>query len=170
MTLLEVLVAMTIVVILFGVGVPAFRSVTTSNRIAGEINGLLGDLMFARVQAIRSGQSVTACASANATACAGTTDWSTGWIVFNDVNGNGTVDPGEAVLRTQARLTGGDTLQADNAISRVTFNREGFALGLPGTVTVTLHEATPKTATTRCLQVGIVGTVAVVTTTTAGCT
>ena len=50
-------------------GVPSFRYVTNSNRIAGEVNGLLGDLQFARAEAIKEGQNVTVCVSANGASC-----------------------------------------------------------------------------------------------------
>jgi hypothetical protein len=39
----------------------------------------------------------------------------------------------------------------------VTFNREGFATGLTGVVTFTLHDATATASYTRCLMLGISG-------------
>jgi hypothetical protein len=39
----------------------------------------------------------------------------------------------------------------------VTFNREGFALGIPNNITVTLHAVVPTANSTRCLQITIVG-------------
>ena len=156
-TLAELLITLTIASILVMAGAGSFRNVTTQNRIAGEVNGLLGDLQFARAEAIKEGRPVTACASTNGTTCAATTSWDTGWIVFSDPNGNQTVDAGEPVLRAQRPFAGGDTLQADNAITAVTYNRQGFAFGLPGTVTLALHEPTSNPAWVRCLAISIVG-------------
>ena len=58
-TLLELLITMSIAAIVLTIAVPSFRYVTNSNRIAGELNGLLGDLQFARSEAIKEGLGVT---------------------------------------------------------------------------------------------------------------
>jgi type IV fimbrial biogenesis protein FimT len=163
-TLIELLVVITIAAILMGIGVPSYKFVTTSNRVSTEVNGLLGDMQFARSEAIKEGQSVTVCPSSNGTSClAATTTWHGGWIVFSDVNGNAAVDaPPDIVLRVQAGFTHAqDTFVSDNNVAAVTFNREGFAVGLPATavgyITVTLHSTPNNTQWTRCLQVGMVG-------------
>jgi type IV fimbrial biogenesis protein FimT len=161
-TLIEVMVVITIVAVLMALAIPSYQYVTSANRISGEVNGLLGDMQYARSEAIKEGQTVTVCSSTNPTSpaptCSGTTTWQTGWIVFSDVNGNGTVDaPQDVILRVQRTFSFGDTLNADNGMTAVTFNREGFALGLANKVTVTLHAAVPTTGSTRCLQITIVG-------------
>jgi type IV fimbrial biogenesis protein FimT len=161
LTLVEVLTVITIAAILMAIGVPSYQYVTSANRISGEVNGLLGDMQYARSESIKEGQTVTVCSSTNPTSptpsCAGNTAWQSGWVVFSDVNGNGVVDPGDTVLRVQNAFPLGDTFKANNGMTTVTFNREGFALGLVNTVTITLHAAVPNTSTTRCLQITIVG-------------
>jgi type IV fimbrial biogenesis protein FimT len=167
-TLTEVLVVITIVAILAAIGAPSFRSVTNSNRIAGEVNGLLGDMQFARGEAIKEGQDVTVCASADGKQCngAGATNWEAGWIVFSNPDGDAQVDAaaGETIWRVQTPFTATDTFTPDAAIGAVTFNREGFALGLPNTVTVKLHDSTSNAVWTRCLAISIVGQLATQTT------
>jgi type IV fimbrial biogenesis protein FimT len=160
-TLIELLTVMTIVAILLALGVPSFQYVTNSNRISGEVNGLLGDLQYARSEAIKEGETVTVCTSANSTSaaptCSGSASWQNGWIVFSDSNGNATVDAGESILRVGRPFSLGDTFTASPGTGAVTFNREGFALGLAATVTVTLHAVVPNPASTRCLAITIVG-------------
>jgi type IV fimbrial biogenesis protein FimT len=158
-TLLEVLTVITIVAILMALGVPSYQYVTSANRISGEVNALLGDLQYARAEAIKEGQTVSVCASSNLTTCSGTTTWQNGWIVFSDVNGTGAVDsPSDTILRAQRAFPLGDTFNANNSMKFVTFNREGFALNLANPpVTVTLHAAVPSTGSKRCLQITIVG-------------
>jgi len=168
-TLAEMLVALTIASILVAAGAGSFQNVTTQNRIANQINGLLGDMQFARAEAIKEGRPVTVCASTNGTTCAPTTAWEGGWIVFKDSNGNQTVDPGESVLRVQQALTGGDTVAADNGITSVTYNRQGFAFGLPGTITLALHDPTSRASWVRCLAVSIVGQLQIQTSGTGNC-
>ncbi len=174
-TLVELLTVIAIVAILVVIGVPSYKYINTSYRISSEANGLLGDLQFARAEAIKEGQTVTACVSANGTSCAdGDTAWQTGWIVFSDVNDDQTVDTGDTVLRVQVPFTSTDTFEppADVGLSSVTFSREGFALGLPnGGTTLTLHDATSNPEWTRCLDIDVVGMMSVQThTTEAACT
>ena len=156
-SLLELMTALAVAAILVAVGVPSFRYVTNANRVTAEINGLLGDLQLTRSQAIVQGRPVTICRSVNGTTCAVANTWQSGWIVFADSNGNQVVNAGEPLIRVQRAFTAGDTLVASNNIAAVTFNRAGFAFGLPGTVTMTLHDQTANSAWTRCLAVSIVG-------------
>lgn len=158
-TMTELLVSLTIVAILVGIGVPSYQNVTTSNRVSTEINALLYDIQFARAEAIKQGTPVSVCASWDGQHCLGFPWYSGGWIVFEDRNASGTVDAGEAVLRVQKMLPHNDFMWPDLWVSAVTFNREGFAFGLPGTVTLHLHDGTWNNAYTRCLQITLVGQV-----------
>jgi len=162
-SLTELAVVMAIVAILLAIGVPNYRYITNSYRMSAEVNGLLGDLQFARSEAIKEGRTVTACVSRDGATCdAGSTTWQEGWIVFQDANNDQTVDPGDAVLRVQGTFAGTDTFTADNGVSSVTFNREGFATAAGGfpSATVTLHDSTASPAWTRCLYIATTGLVA----------
>lgn len=161
-SLTEMLIVIAIVAILMAIAVPSYRYVSNSYRMSSEVNGLLGDLMLARGEAIKEGQTVSVCVSKDGLTCdAGSLTWQEGWIVFQDVNANGTVDPGETILRVQQAFGGADTFVASNNVSAVTFNREGFATGAAGaafvSTTVTLHDSTANSAWTRCLIVSAVG-------------
>ena len=157
-TMTELLATIGIISILMAIGAPSYRYVTTSNRMSGEINGLLGDLQFARAEAIKEGQTITVCATADGATCAGNTTWTGGWLVFADNTAIGTFDAAtDVMLRIQKPLSSGDKLTADNNIGAVTFNREGFALALPGTIKLTLQDSTANAGYNRCLAVTIVG-------------
>jgi type IV fimbrial biogenesis protein FimT len=168
-TMVELIVVISIVGILMAIGAPSYRYVTTANRIAGEINGLLGDLQFARAEAIKEGSTVSVCASSDGATCSGSSTWTTGWIVFTDTGAIGTVDGTDAVLRAQKAVTGGDSLAADNNIAAITFNREGFARNLPGTVNIKVHDPTANSGYTRCLNLTIVGAMSTVVSGKGGC-
>ncbi len=167
LTMTELMVSLTIGSILMAIGVPSYRYVTNSNRATTEINALLGDMQFARSEAIKEGQPVTICplsgSPGNYTCNTNSNVWNTGWIVFSDINGNGSVDTGtDTVLRVQqAFATATDSLTSDNNVYGVTYNREGFASNIPATannyVTVTLHTSPVNDAWTRCLQIGTFG-------------
>jgi type IV fimbrial biogenesis protein FimT len=159
-TLLEVVVVMAIAATLMAIAVPSYRYVTNANRIAAEVNGLLGDLQYARGEAIKEGQTVTVCVSSNGTSCSGAAvaTWQNGWIVFSDANNDHTVDGGDVILRVQSTFTSTDTFVANPATGYVTFNREGFATGLAAAgQLITLHALIPNSASTRCLSLSFVG-------------
>jgi type IV fimbrial biogenesis protein FimT len=157
-TLIELLTVMVIVAILMSIGIPSYRYITTDNRLSTEANKLLGDLQFARSEAVREGQSITVCVARSTSstspscAAAGTTTWEKGWIVFSDVNNDQTIDSGDPVLRIQTAFVGGDTFGSSNNVGAITFNRSGFVNQLGASqVTVTLHDSTSNSAYTRCL-------------------
>lgn len=162
-TLIELMVTLAIIAVLMGIGTPSYRYITNSSRISSEINSLVGELQFARAEAIKQGLPVTVCASTNGTSCSSTNTWQGGWIVFLDINGNAAVDTGDAILRKQASFSTLDSFVADNSIGAIVFNREGFISGLsvdPVTITLKPLSATDS-SWTRCLAVGRIGRLAV---------
>lgn len=175
-TLTEMMVVIAIVAIMFAIAIPSYRYVSTSYRTSAEINGLLGDLMYAREEAVKEGQPVSACISNNGTACAGAS-WAQGWIVFSDSNGDGVLNGTDAILKVQAAFSGTDTLTASNPanVSSVVFNREGFATQVVAgsgytqfqPTTFSLHDSTNNPTWTRCLVITVVGQMATETPTTA---
>jgi type IV fimbrial biogenesis protein FimT len=159
-TLPEMMVVIAIVAILLVIGVPSYKYVSNSYRISAEVNSLLGDAEFARAEAIKEGQQVVLCTSSTGTTCGGLATWQVGWIVCSDLNNNGTCDAGEPVLRAQATWVNTDTFVSNalgNPASTIIFNREGFAVGFPAQVIITLHDATANSAWTRCLEIQTVG-------------
>jgi prepilin-type N-terminal cleavage/methylation domain len=152
-TLIELLVVMALVSILLAWGVPSYRSVTQSSRLASETNALVGDLQFARSEALKRGQPVTLCPSVDGSACSGQGQWASGWIVFLDLDGNGQTGTGETVLRRQTDLETGDQMQSvgTTPLTAVTFNRNGY------TADTGAIEVADAGATTRCLHISMVG-------------
>ena len=166
LTLLELVIVMGIVGILITIAIPSYQYVTSANRVAAEVNALVGDLMFARSEAIKEGQPIVVCAAASgstpsAPSCAtsGST-WQGGWIVFSDLKSDHTIDAGDLVQRIQPAFTSTDTLTASSSIYWISFNREGFASAsnpLTAASQLTLHSTPPSQASTRCLAINQVG-------------
>ncbi len=166
-SLLELLVVISIVGILFGVAAASYKGITTSSRITGEINGLLGDMQYARSEAIKQGQSVIVCVSTTGTDCTpASSNWDQGWIVFVDTPTHVTGGNTALILRTQRPFTGGVTL-TNSTTTSVTFDREGLALNLLTIVSgnsgavLALHNSTNDATRTRCLQITNSGNVSV---------
>lgn len=161
--LTELLVVVSIVAILLGIGVPSYKYITNSYRMSAEMNALVGDLMYARAEAIKEGQYVAICVSSDGLTCSGATSWQNGWIVFPDPAGNGAGDTPASVLRVQQPFTGTppDTFALTNPISSIIFNREGFAQSDLNNAFAadefTLHDSTANPAWTRCLLISAQG-------------
>ncbi len=161
-TLTETMVTIAIVAILLGLGVPSYKFVTYSYRMSSEINGLLGDMQYARAEALKEGNGVTVCISTDGATCTGGTSWAGGWIVFSDSNSNHVVDGTDRVLKVQSAFPGNtpDTLSASTNINWVTYNREGFATSGAGFNPTTMILKAPNDATNvyeRCLVISAVG-------------
>ena len=162
-TITELMVVVTIVAILLSIGVPSYRYITNSYRMSAETNALVGDLMYARAEAIKEGQYVAVCVSSDGLTCSGATTWQSGWIVFPDPLGNGSGDVPASVLHVQQAFTGvnPDVFVLSNAISSIIFNREGFAQTDLNTAFAatqfTLHDKTANSAWTRCLLISAQG-------------
>jgi type IV fimbrial biogenesis protein FimT len=151
-SLSELLVVMAIVAILMAIGLPSYTSITNSYRISAEVNNLLGDMMYTRGEAIKEGQTVSICVSKNGTTCdAGSVNWQEGWIVFQDPGATGAWVAGDTIYKVQSTFSSADTFVANNGVTSVTFNREGFTSGaaFAGT-TITLHDKTANSFWTRC--------------------
>ena len=159
-TLVELMVVIGIAAIITAIGVPSYRYVTTSNRLSGEINDLMGDLQFARYEAIKEGLNVTACPAASAsmaTTCDTTTAWTEGWIVRSNA---GTVLRRHLSLSSiNANANGSDTVTGSTGLSSIVYNREGFAT-FPGGATnpmFSLHDPNNVSGFTRCLMISSAG-------------
>lgn len=159
MTLIELLVAIALVALITAIGIPSYQSITTSSRMASELNSLVGDLQYARAEAVKRGQNVTVCPSTNGTACATTSAWQGGWIVFPDPNNNQTVDTGETVLRYQTAFSSADTLVGKNNLQFITFNGTGFSLPASGSADrqITLNDAANDTSRRSCVIINSAG-------------
>ena len=127
-TLVELIITLILASIILGLGVPSFVDLVDSNRMISVTNELVGDLQYARNEAIKRNASVTMCGSSNGTSCSGSTSWENGWIVFTDPNVNATVDGGEAIVRGYGGTNGEPTIRVTTGTvgSSVSFDGDGF--------------------------------------------
>lgn len=78
-SLIELMVTLAVAAILLSVGVPSFAEFIRNNRLAAGTNNLVAAMQVARAEAIRRGEPITLCASADpaasAVSCTGATAW-----------------------------------------------------------------------------------------------
>ncbi|MEJ2041848.1 MAG: GspH/FimT family pseudopilin [Reinekea sp.] len=135
-TLVELVVTVVILAIVIMFAIPSFN--TLMNRIStnSSRDKILTAFHYARSEAISQQAEVTICASADGANCSATSNWTSGWIVFLDDNGNQTVDTGDNVLSVwQNELVHGATLEEDNNKVATTFDANG-TIGIPLVLTL----------------------------------
>jgi type IV fimbrial biogenesis protein FimT len=176
-TLVELMIVIVIASILVTIATPSYLTTITSYRISGEVSGLLGDLQYARSEAVKQGIPVQMCISTDGQTCStSSTSWAAGHIVVaSPPNSDCTRTTGGCtLLRSQTAFSGSDTASdLAGQTASIAFNRDGFA-GVASTTSwngfaplgqaiyVTLH-AHPDIATVgSCVFVNPVGQMSVV--------
>lgn len=100
-TLVELMVVLTVLCVLLGIGLPAFQRLQESVKIQATVRHLMGDIILTRSEAIKRNRQVIMCpSSANDPAkreCAGS--FANGWLIFEDDNRNRRLDAGESLIR-----------------------------------------------------------------------
>lgn len=108
-SLLELMVALSVLGVLLAIGVPSYTSITRDNQIAAQSSNLLQAITLARSEALKRGLRVSVCpiANDNTTTCLTANDWAGGWMIFeDDFGGAGAVDPGDRTLQLFAPAAG----------------------------------------------------------------
>lgn len=127
-TLLELMIAVAILAIILGIGVPSFLSTIAKSQLTTQTNNMLAALNTTRMLAIKNNTGFTLCASNNGTACTANTAYNEGWIIFRDTDRDGVVDAGatppEAVTNVGVAVP---TLSITGA-NPITFGADGFRI------------------------------------------
>lgn len=122
-TLIELMVALSILGILLVVAIPSFAPTLRSNRLFATQTELMSSLALARSEAAKRGIPVSVIPSAPSGTVSGN-EWGAGWSVWVDQNANGTVDSGE-VLRAHEASPSGLTIGVPNS-GVIKFDAHGF--------------------------------------------
>ena len=119
-TLCELVVTVAIASAILLLGVPSMGAFVARNRQVVEINALHHAIHRARSESIMQRRFVSLCPSSDGRQCDGGTDWSSGWLVFVNIDRDSPpqIDDGEPIL-DRHRVSPG---------IRLTANRRGFTL------------------------------------------
>lgn len=155
-TLIELLVTVSVASILLAVAAPSYRTFVQDNQLTAQSNNFFSAMMLAKSEAVKRSSPATICPSTDGTTCAigaalgaapavpatPTTpavpavaaNWTNGWLVFADANGDGIVNvlAGDTIIRVGTALPGQSTLTSRSR-TRVTFAASGTTLGFNDT-------------------------------------
>lgn len=164
-TLVELMITVAIMVILAVVAVPSFSEAILSNKLASFSNSFVASATLARSEAIKRNATVKLCRSADGATCATSGGWQQGWIVFNDIDGDGVVDANETLIQRQQALS------ADYLLTGDVYSIDFQSIGAGATsATLKLCRASPSPGgQERTILVSVAGRVSVSTTRTGVC-
>ncbi len=151
LTLLELMLVLVMMAVLSALAAPNFRSLWVKRSVLLAAEAMLGDLRYARSEALKRARPVLVCQSSNATSCTSAgAAWAEGWLVFVDSNGNAQVDgdtadgPAEAVLRVQTALPALASIASNVSTGHgITFHATGSAKSAAQTILFTPAGSVP---------------------------
>ena len=123
-TLVELMIVITMLGVLLGVGIPSFNTMIQDNRIASETNRVVANLSYSRTAASSRASVVT---MENKSVAA--EDWSQGWEIYTDQDalGNTTRVVADTLLRTTDPNATGVTILASAIGNRwISFRTNGM--------------------------------------------
>ena len=92
-TLVELLVALSLLAILLALAAPTFARFLDEQRLLGEARRLSEAILLARSEAIKRNGVVILCANGPPDGCGASRDWHAGWMAFEDRDGDGEPSP-----------------------------------------------------------------------------
>lgn len=119
---IEVLVVLSILAVLLAIAAPDLTAIIRNSRLNSQNSQLVYSLNLARSEAIKRMLPVVVCRGSAAAGCAGAGAWESGWIVFADLNENGSYDApaagvaGDGLLEASSGLRSGSTLRSSSSI------------------------------------------------------
>ncbi len=144
-TLIEALVVLALLAILAALAAPALGQMVAQQRLNATAAEMVGALALTRSEAIRQGQRVVLCragpepapnqrcATNSNTVSAPEHQWTAGWLLFADLNGNAQRDDGETLLRVGSAAPAGVVVVGNMHVARyVSYMPQGHTLLVTG--------------------------------------
>jgi len=117
----------TLPVLALGLGLPALAGTLEQRRVVASLDRVSADFALARSSAILRREAVVVCPGAPATGCADGGDWSGGWLVFRDPDGNRRPDAPGDLLRVRAAPAAPDRLTLLASAGGIRYRPNGLA-------------------------------------------
>lgn len=137
LTLVELMTTLAILTLASTFGMSAFADVIARNRVQTALHLVSADLAMARSSAIMRRDQVVACPGNALTGCRTDADWSHGWIVFTDPDGNRQPNTEQDLLRVSDPPSGAPgTIRLISTRAFVRYQRDGRSAGTNLTINV----------------------------------
>lgn len=154
LTLIELMIALTILAILMALAVPSFKDAALNSSLRAISSNLYASAQLARSEAIKRNAVVTLCRTTDGATCAVASNWATGWVVRS----------GTTVLQHQPAAAQGFKVTQSGTAANLTFQ----PIGVGATAaTFTVCRSSPVGNQERVVSISATGN-AYVTSTEAG--
>lgn len=137
-TLVEMMVAVSVLTVLAAVAAPNLRSFSAGQSVKAMASDLASDLLLARSEALKRNANVTLTPSGSS--------WTAGWTVTS----GGTQLSGRGAFKA-------DTLTLSGAPASITFNQFGRVAAPATAVRITVSASNVTSAVTRCVELDLSG-------------
>ena len=129
-TLIELMVIIAIAGVLLSLAAPGFISFQRNSELTSLANKMLGSINSARSEAMKSGRNAFVVPNDSS-------NWSTGWFVYVDMNSNNSFDEGtDLFIQTQPALVSYITMTGNNNAATsnpyISFDSAGYARTVGG--------------------------------------
>jgi len=116
------LTTLSVLGVLLAIASPGLASLVAANSLSAAQNELAASMMLARGEAIKRGTQVELSALAPVAGA----EFSGGWMVYVDANGNGRYDGGETIIRQHDPVSGDIRIGTVSGATAVGFSGRGF--------------------------------------------
>jgi type IV fimbrial biogenesis protein FimT len=153
-TLIELVVTTALLAILLQVAIPAMTGVLSAWQRDNATRALTDHLALARSESIRWSRRVVMCSSTDGRSCApgSTRNWRSGWLVFQDLNGDGQFDSSDKLIAISQGPDGVRDIRGNALIQRFVFMPTGMMASGMGTL-----EIVPRMGRSQRITVNRIG-------------
>lgn len=141
LTLVELMTTLAILALASTFGMTAFGDVIARSRVQTALHLISADLAMARSTAIMRRKQVVVCPGDALLGCRSDANWSHGWMVFADPDGNRQPDKEEDLIRVANAPSGAPTsIRLASTRQFVRYQRDGRSAGTNLTINICSHD------------------------------
>jgi type IV fimbrial biogenesis protein FimT len=133
LTLIELIIAMSIVAVLLTMVQPAYRDWIAAQQLANQAHFVVDTLHLARSEAIKHGYRVNVCKTSDRRQCTDSGGWEQGWLMFVDEDRSGHIEDDTIVLHREGPAQDSITMRGNHPVADyVSYTGLGHARLLDG--------------------------------------
>ncbi|PJK01659.1 pilus assembly protein [Lysobacteraceae bacterium NML03-0222] len=137
MTLIEMMIVLVLLGIIIGAAMPDIKQLLATQQVRAGVHELSTDFALARIQAISRQRMVVVCPQSNGR-CIHDSDWSRGWMVFVDTDGNDQPEHEADIIAIRQGGQDSLTIRSNHGRPRLRYLPSGASHGSNLTVNVCL--------------------------------
>ncbi len=128
-TLIEILLVVSLLSLLAALALPSFGTMIRNARTQSSSNLLTSHFALARMAAVKHNALVSVCPLAQEGICSTNSDWSRGWMVFLDPDGNRKPDALRQVLQVEHRRLSVQSILSNTTRPQLRYRPDGTSTG-----------------------------------------